>query len=88
MLDDVTRGENAKQLLENELYIEAFDIVKSGLVKSMESSALGDEITHNRLVIALQLLNQLNKALEDVMITGQFKEIETKDKRRGFKVFG
>lgn len=88
MLDDITRGENAKQLLNNELFNESFESVKAGLVNSMANSALGDTETHNRLVIALQLLNQVRKAIEDVMITGQMEEIQTKDKKKIFKVFG
>ena len=88
MLDDITRGENAKQLLENELYVDAIEKVKTGLIASMANSALGDAETHNRLVIALQLLGQITKAIEDVVVSGQMAEIQTKDKRRGFKVFG
>jgi hypothetical protein len=52
----------------------------------MTASPLGDEKTHNRLVIALQLLNQINKQLTDVMQTGKLAAIQT-DKPR-FKVFG
>jgi hypothetical protein len=52
----------------------------------MANSPLGDEKTHNKLVIALQLLNQINKQLTDVMHTGKLAAIQT-DKPR-FKVFG
>ncbi len=37
----------------------------------------GDEKTHNKLVIALQLLNQINKQLTDVMHTGKLAAIQT-----------
>jgi hypothetical protein len=56
------------------------DGLKSG------NSPLGDEKTHNKLVIALQLLNQINKQLTDVMHTGKLAAIQTD--RPKFKIFG
>jgi hypothetical protein len=52
----------------------------------MANSPLGDEKTHNKLVIALQLLNQINKQLTDVMHTGKLAAIQTD--RPKFKIFG
>jgi len=52
----------------------------------MANSPLNDEKTHNRLVIALQLLNQINKQLTDVMQTGKLAAIQTD--RPKFKIFG
>jgi hypothetical protein len=85
-LEEVKRGEQAAQILDNPIYKEAMDKVRESLISSMANSPLGDEKTHNRLVIALQLLNQINKQLTDVMTTGKLAAIQT-DKPR-FKVFG
>jgi hypothetical protein len=85
-LEEVKRGEQAAQILDNPIYQEAMDKVRESLISSMANSPLGDEKTHNRLVIALQLLNQINKQLTDVMTTGKLAAIQT-DKPR-FKVFG
>jgi hypothetical protein len=85
-LEEIKLGEQAAQILENPVYIDAIAKVRENIVSSMTASPLGDEKTHNRLVIALQLLNQINKQLTDVMQTGKLAAIQT-DKPR-FKVFG
>jgi hypothetical protein len=85
-LEEIKLGEQAAQVLDNPVYIDAIAKVRENIVSSMTASPLGDEKTHNRLVIALQLLNQINKQLTDVMQTGKLATIQT-DKPR-FKVFG
>ena len=85
-LEEVKRGEQAAQILDNPIYQEALQKVKDSLITSMANSPLGDEKTHNRLVIALQLLNQINKQLTDVMQTGKLAAIQTD--RPKFKIFG
>jgi hypothetical protein len=37
---------------------------------------LGDEQTHNRLVIAMQILNQIEKQLKDVVQTGKMAKLQ------------
>ena len=85
-LEEIKLGEQAAQILDNPVYQEAITKVRENIVSSMTNSPLGDEKTHNRLVIALQLLNQINKQLTDVMQTGKLAAIQT-DKPK-FKIFG
>jgi len=85
-LEEVKRGEQAAVILDNPIYKEAMDKVRESIVSSMTNSPLGDEKTHNKLVIALQLLNQINKQLTDVMTTGKLAAIQTD--RPKFKIFG
>jgi hypothetical protein len=85
-LEEVKRGEQATVILDNPIYKEAIEKVRESIVSSMTTSPLGDEKTHNRLVIALQLLNQINKQLTDVMQTGKLAAIQTD--RPKFKIFG
>ena len=85
-LEEIKLGEQAAQILENPVYIDAIAKVRENIVSSMTSSPLGDDKTHNRLVIALQLLNQINKQLTDVMQTGKLAAIQTD--RPKFKIFG
>ena len=83
-LSEIKRGERATEVLTNELYNEAFTKVRDGIINSMASSPLGDSETHNRLVIAMQLLNQIEKQLQDVINTGKMSAIQTDNK---FKLF-
>ena len=84
-LSEIKRGERAAEVLENELYKEAIEKVRNGIIQSMAISPLGDAETHNRLVIAMQLLNQIEKSLKDVVTTGKMSAMQTSDKR---KIFG
>lgn len=83
-LSEIKRGERAAEVLENELYKEAIEKVRNGIIQSMAISPLGDSETHNRLVIAMQLLNQIEKSLKDVVTTGKMAGLQTSDKRKLF----
>jgi hypothetical protein len=83
-LSEIKRGERANEVLENPLFKEAITKVREGIINSMSVSALGDAETHNRLVIAMQLLNQIEKGLKDVVVTGKMAAIQTSDKRKLF----
>jgi len=85
-LSEIKLGAQAQQILDNPVYKDAIERVRENIVSSMTNSAIGDEKTHNRLVIALQLLNQINKQLTDVMQTGKLAAIQTD--RPKFKIFG
>ena len=75
-LKEMTRGGEAEQLLENPIYKEAVEKVREGIISAMQGSALGDESTHHRLVIALQLLTQIEKHIKDVATTGKMAKIQ------------
>ncbi len=83
-LTEVKRGEQASQVLDNPLFKESVEKVREGIIRSMATSPLGDSETHNRLVIAMQLLNQIEKQLTDVIQTGKMAAIQTDNK---FKIF-
>ena len=74
--EEMIRGEEAERVLSNPIFIESIDKVRSGIISSMEQSALGDESTHNRLVIALQLLNKIEKNIKEVAETGKMIKMQ------------
>jgi hypothetical protein len=78
-LQEIRRGDDARQILESPLYKESIQKVRDGLINAMQQSPLGDEKTHNRLVIGLQLLGQIEKQLADVMLTGKMAAIQAND---------
>lgn len=79
---EVQRASQAQEILNNPLFIEAIDEVKKGIIYSMTVSSLGDSDTHNRLVIAMQLLNQIEKQLKDHVATGKMASLQINDKRK------
>lgn len=78
-LEEIHRGDNARLILESPLYRESIQKVRDGLINAMQQSPLGDEKTHNRLVIGLQLLGQIEKQLTDVMLTGKMAQMQVND---------
>ena len=86
-LEEVKRGEEADKLLNSPVFNEAVTKVRDGIINSMAQSALGDTQSHNKLVIALQLLNQIEKQLKDVVATGKMATLQTNDKPK-FRMFG
>jgi hypothetical protein len=74
--EEMIRGEEAERVLSNQIFIESIDKVRNGIISSMEQSALGDESTHNRLVIALQLLNKIEKNIKEVAETGKMIKMQ------------
>lgn len=73
---EIVRGEEAERILNSEVFKDAIGSVRDGIVSAMGSSPMGDEKTHNRLVIALQLVNQIEKNLSSVMQTGKMAKIQ------------
>ena len=78
--DQINRGDDAERLLNNYLFKESISMVRDGIVSSMEQSAHGDQSTHNRLVIALQLLNKIEKNIVDIAQTGKMVKMQIENK--------
>lgn len=75
-LEEVKRGEEAQRLMDHPLMKEALGNVRSGLMEAMNNSAMGDEKTHNKLVMAVQILNRIEAHILDVMQTGKLAVIQ------------
>jgi len=78
-LEEIKKGEQAQKVLDSEVYQEAFTHVRNNIIEAMQTSPLSDDVTHNRLVIALQTLNQIQRALTEVMQTGKMAQIQVND---------
>lgn len=85
-LEEIKRGDDAKQLIENYLFKGAFKAVEDGIVQSMKQSAMGEEKTHNRFVIALQLLSQIERSLITHIETGRMAAIQANNETIGQKL--
>lgn len=75
-MNEITRGKEAEYLLNHEIIKEAFGKTREGLIAAMNNSAMGDEKTHSRLVMALQLLNQVERNIKTVAETGKLAAIQ------------
>lgn len=76
LITEIHRGDEAQRLLDSEVYVDSMQKVRDGIYKAMQDAPMGDEKTHNRLVIALQLLNQIEKQIKDVAATGKMAKLQ------------
>ena len=83
--EEIKRAEDAKYILEHPLFAEALSEIRKGLINGLETSAMGDEQTHNRLAIALQLLKQIEVSLKSHIQTGELALIQVNE-RMGAKL--
>lgn len=88
--EQIFRGDEADSLLLNPIYRESIGRVRKGIIASMEQAALGDRETHNRLVIALQLLGQIEKNIKEIAETGKLVKLQIESRGamnaiRGFR---
>lgn len=74
-LQKIKRGEEAERIFKSGLMQEYFEERKKAFLQAMGNSPMGDEKTHNRLVIALQVLLQLEKSFKQDIDTGKIAQI-------------
>ena len=80
--EEIRRGEQARQLIENELYKEAIDKVKQGIIDKWMSAPLRDREGHHELKIMLKLLDELTGYINTTMETGKLARIQLDGDRR------
>lgn len=87
---NLARGARAKEILENEIYIETFDTVESELLTAWKNSPVRDVEGREKLFLMLGLLTKLKLALQSTMDTGKMAQVNLKhqqsmvDKAREF----
>jgi hypothetical protein len=73
----IERAERAKQLLGDSVFLSAFEDIRNGLVKRLESSPIGDIDTHHEIALTLQQLKaQLVRYGEEIAVDKQKKRHE------------
>ncbi len=75
-LEEIKRGEEAELLMNHPLFKQALEGIKSGILDAMTRSAMGDEKTHNKLVMALQITSQIEGHFRDIMQTGTLAKVQ------------
>lgn len=74
--EEINRGVEADRVLNSQVYKDAIESVRTCLVDALASSPMGDEKTHNRLAIAIQLVNQIERNLKTYIQTGKLASIQ------------
>jgi len=85
---EVIDGEKARQLLSNEVFKSAWENAENSIISQMAEVKMRDTEMHTRLILALQILNNVRRHIETTMETGQLAEFSLKEPGKFARVFG
>lgn len=77
----VHKGTRAKEILENEVFAEAFNQIEQEVIEQWKLSPARDEAGREKLWIYHQLLQRVRKQLESTMETGKLAELDLQHQR-------
>lgn len=72
--EEIRRGNQAKQLLEHPLLIEAFSLIESEIIDAWKTSPQRDAEGREKLHLTLCLLEKLKAQIAEVVTTGKIAE--------------
>jgi hypothetical protein len=72
--DEVTRGNQAKVLLNDELYQEAFTTVRATYMDAWDKTALAESQKREHIWMMVATIDDVRKHIETVMVTGEFAQ--------------
>lgn len=84
--EELRRGEQARQLLQNELYVDAVAQVKQAIIDKWQQAPLRDREGHHELKLMLKLLGDLTGYIQTTMETGKMAQIQLESDRRMTKL--
>jgi hypothetical protein len=74
-------GDRAKEVIENEVFIDAFTQIQNEVIEQWTNSPARDEAGRERLWTYLQMLKRLQAQLQQTMESGQLARIDLEHKR-------
>ena len=74
-MSDEYREEKAKNLLSNELFNEAFDVLRKDLTNRWESSGSREVEARESIWLAMRLLDRIHAHISSIVETGHMNEI-------------
>lgn len=84
--EELRRGEQARQLLQNEMYVDAVAQVKQAIIDKWMQAPLRDHEGHHELKLMLKLLGDLTGYIQATMETGKMAQIQVESERRMTKL--
>ena len=74
-MSDEYREEKAKNLLSNELFNEAFDVLRKDLTNRWESSGSREVEARESIWLAMRLLDRIHAHISSIVETGRMNDI-------------
>lgn len=85
LLSQAERGKKAERLLNDEMFVEAFDSVEKHILSMFRNAPLRDEEGVIKTKYMLHLLSLVKGAVTQVVRTGQLAEKQLEERRRGVR---
>lgn len=73
-MNALEKAARAKELLEDPIFLEAFNGVRNGLVSQLESCPFADKDLQHEITITLQLLKRIKGSLERFVADGSVEQ--------------
>ena len=74
--EEIARADQAKQILENPLYVEALSTVREALIEHLLNTRVAEEVERDRLYITIKALDLVHQHIKSVLETGTLAEKE------------
>jgi len=74
--EEIARADQAKQILEHPLYVEALTTVREALIEHLLNTRVAEEVERDRLYITIKALDLVNQHIKSVLETGTLAERE------------
>jgi chromatin segregation and condensation protein Rec8/ScpA/Scc1 (kleisin family) len=89
--EEIIRAGKAAHVLDSQIFLDAKRHVREGIERQMKAVPLADQTMHTRLIVALQVWDQLEKYLEQIKQTGEIRQFQIQqeeERKRRFSLFG
>ena len=74
--EELRRADEAKRLLDNPLFKEAFITIREELIKHLLNTRVAEELERDRLYITIKALDLVEQHIQSVLETGKLAESE------------
>ena len=74
--EELRRADDAKRLLDNPLFKEAFKTIREELIKHLLNTRVAEEVERDRLYITIKALDLVEQHIQSVLETGKLAEKE------------
>ena len=74
--EELRRADEAKRLLDNPLFKEAFTTIREELIKHLLNTRVAEELERDRLYITIKALDLVEQHIQSVLETGKLAENE------------
>ena len=77
--EELRRADEAKRLLDNPLFQEAFKTIREELIKHLLNTRVAEEMERDRLYITIKALDLVHQHVQSVLETGRLAEKEQEE---------